>query len=173
MRHIAAITFTERAAAELRQRIRARIVERLDRADGAIGPLWSAARDDLDGAAVSTLHAFAQRLLGEHPIEAGLPPNVEVLDEISSQVEFDARWRTMVDRLFDDPDLTRTLELSVALGVTTDQLRTVALEFTSNWDLVQAYPPGSTAEPPPVRVAPLLEALHRLVSPRVIVPRRP
>ena len=166
MRHIAAITFTERAAAELRQRIRARIVERLDRSDGASRPLWSAARDDLDGAAVSTLHAFAQRLLGEHPIEAGLPPNVEVLDEISSQVEFDARWRTMVDRLFDDPDLTRTLELSLALGVTTEQLRTVALEFTSNWDLVQTHPPGSTADPPRVRVEPLLEALHRLVSQR-------
>ncbi len=166
MRHIAAITFTERAAAELRQRIRARVIDRLDRSDGDPSPLWSAARDDLDGAAVSTLHAFAQRLLGEHPIEAGLPPNVEVLDEISSQIEFDARWRTMVDRLFDDPDLTRTLELSLALGVTTEQLRAVALEFTSNWDLIQTHPPGSTAEPPRVRVEPLLDALRALVAPR-------
>ena len=38
---------------------------------------------------MSTLHAFAQRLLVEHPIEAGLPPRVEVVDEIQSQVAFD------------------------------------------------------------------------------------
>ena len=37
--------------------------------------------DALDGAAIGTLHAFAQRLLREHPVEAGLPPVVEVMDE--------------------------------------------------------------------------------------------
>ncbi|MFA9566364.1 MAG: UvrD-helicase domain-containing protein, partial [Acidimicrobiales bacterium] len=160
MHRIVAITFTERAAAELRHRLRLRIAAQESDADPPA--LWSAALDELDGAAVSTLHAFAQRLLGEHPIEAGLPPNVEVLDEISSQVEFDAQWRTMTDRLFDDPALSRTLELALALGITTDQLRTVALEFTSNWDLVAAHPPGSTDDPPPVRIEPVLDALHAL-----------
>jgi hypothetical protein len=28
-----------------------------------------------------TLHSFARRILAEHPVEAGLPPVVEVLDE--------------------------------------------------------------------------------------------
>ncbi len=164
MRHIAAITFTERAAAELRDRIRTRIIDRRDGGENAT--IWADALDDLDGAAVSTLHAFAQRLLGEHPIEAGLPPNVEVLDEISSQVEFDVRWRAMADRLFADPDLNRTLELSLALGVTTAQLRSVALEFTSNWDLVEAHPPGATDEPPAIPIEPLLDAFRALTAQR-------
>ena len=53
------------------------------------------ALDQLDGAAIGTLHSFAQRLLSEHPIEAGLPPRVEVLDEVSSKVAFEA---PLVDR---------------------------------------------------------------------------
>ena len=40
------------------------------------------ALDELDAAAICTLHAFAQRILTEFPIEAGLPPRIEVLDEI-------------------------------------------------------------------------------------------
>ena len=55
----------------------------------------AAALDDLDGAAISTLHAFAQRLLTEFPIEAGLPPRVEVRDEIAAAFAFDARWEPL------------------------------------------------------------------------------
>src|SRR5688572_1338186 len=57
---IAAITFTERAARELSDRVR----QALERAG------HHAALDLLDRAAIGTLHAFAQRILNEHPIEA-------------------------------------------------------------------------------------------------------
>ena len=70
-------------------------------------PLAAAALDELDGAAVSTLHAFAQRLLSENPIEAGLPPRIDVLDDIGSQVAFEDRWTRFVDLLLDDPALER------------------------------------------------------------------
>ena len=66
---------------------------------------------------MSTLHAFAQRLLVEHPIEAGLPPRVEVVDEIQSQVAFDERWTRFVDRLLDDETLERTLLLGLHSGL--------------------------------------------------------
>src|SRR5215211_4224392 len=82
MRCIAAITFTEAAATELRDRIRAE----LQRAG------LTTAVSEVDEAAISTLHAFAQRILAEHPLEAGLPPAVEVLDEIQSALAFDERW---------------------------------------------------------------------------------
>ena len=75
MRSIAAITFTEKAAAELRDRVR-RALEagaRDPQATDDARDRCRAALDELDGAAVSTLHAFAQRLLSEHPIEAKLP----------------------------------------------------------------------------------------------------
>jgi len=68
---ILAITFTERAAGELRERVRARFV--------ALGER-EAARDT-EAAFVSTFHGFCARLLRVHPLAAGLDPDFEILDE--------------------------------------------------------------------------------------------
>ncbi len=91
---IAAITFTEKAGAELRDRLRRVLQERVIAGGRRRGGRTAAsvALDQLDSAAIGTLHSFAQRILSEHPIEAGLPPRVEVLDEVSSGVEFERRW---------------------------------------------------------------------------------
>ena len=108
MENIAAITFTEKAAAELRDRIRSRL-QSIDTRIDLGEERTEAALHQLDGAAVGTLHSFAQRILSEHPVEAGLPPSVEVLDDIGSQIEFDVRWRDFLDRLLDEPDMGPTL----------------------------------------------------------------
>ena len=68
---IAAITFTEKAAAELRHRLRAAL-DRGRRHDPPRRP----ALDALDHAPIGTLHAFARRILFEFPVEAGLPPGL-------------------------------------------------------------------------------------------------
>jgi len=67
---ILTITFTEKAAAELRERIRARFVEL-----GASG----AARAT-EGAFISTIHGFCARVLRTQALAAGLDPRFEVLD---------------------------------------------------------------------------------------------
>lgn len=145
---VAAITFTEKAAAELRDRLRSRLEHRaVEAASAAESDRCRAALDALDGAAISTLHAFAQRLLSEHPIEAGLPPGVEVLDEIGSDIEFDERWRRFVDELLDDPAFERSLLVADAAGVRIDHLRDIARAFEQNWDLVAERVPAA-ADPP-------------------------
>ena len=68
---IMAITFTERAAAELRERVRARLLELGER---------QAARD-VEGAPVGTFHGFCARLLRTHALAAGLDPELAILDE--------------------------------------------------------------------------------------------
>jgi ATP-dependent helicase/nuclease subunit A len=77
---IAAITFTEKAASELRDRIRTELTTRAAqaRAEGDDPTLDRCRRalDELDGAAIGTLHSFAQRILAQHPIEAALPPRI-------------------------------------------------------------------------------------------------
>ncbi len=68
---ILAITFTERAAAELRERVRARLL--------ALGER-EAARDT-EGAPIGTFHGFCARLLRVHALTAGLDPEFAILDE--------------------------------------------------------------------------------------------
>jgi ATP-dependent helicase/nuclease subunit A len=126
LRAIAAVTFTEKAAAELRDRVRVAL-EDAGHAE---------ALEELDGAAIGTLHSFARRILTEHPIEAGLPPLIEVLDEVGSRVAADRRWDELQTRMLQDPKVAPVLRLGFAAGLTLEHLRTVAQHLDANWDLV-------------------------------------
>ncbi len=141
MREIAAVTFTEAAAAELRTRIR----ESLERCahdltvDDETRARAEQALVELDVAAIGTVHSFAQRILAEHPVEAGLPPNVEVLDEVESLLEFGRRWQEHLDAMFADVQLGPVLALASLLGIRLDgtklpSLRNIAALFADNWD---------------------------------------
>jgi ATP-dependent helicase/nuclease subunit A len=70
-RRILAITFTDKAAGELRERLRERFLE-LDQRGAARAA---------EGAHVSTIHGFCARLLRAHPFAAGIDPEFRVLDE--------------------------------------------------------------------------------------------
>ena len=69
------ITYTKRAAGELRARIREALRER-GRHDLA---------RELDGAWISTIHGFCNRLLKTYPFEAGLDPRFRELDEAQAR----------------------------------------------------------------------------------------
>ena len=150
---IAAITFTEKAAAELRHRLRSELGARST-------PLRHVALDALDHAPIGTLHAFARRLLFELPVEAGLPPGFTVLDDLESQLALDERWEDLLDEVLDDADHEVVPGLTAAELVQLVQwgsfggsrgLRRVIEDFQANWDLVEhrvsADPPARPGPP--------------------------
>jgi len=147
LQRIAAITFTEAAAAELRDRVRIRLEEASE--DGSLADgereRCRVSLAEIDAAAIETLHGFAQRILSEHPLEAGLPPAVEIQDEIRASIAFDERWSAFVDELLEDPSLEEPLLRAFMLGLKIGDLRAVAWTFHQHWDRLE----GLTLEQPP------------------------
>ena len=82
---ILAFTFTERAADQLRRRIREELSAR---AQGAEGEQLEAVNEALDGierAWISTIHGFCRRVLASHPAAAGIDPRFRVVDEAEAE----------------------------------------------------------------------------------------
>jgi ATP-dependent exoDNAse (exonuclease V) beta subunit len=80
---IAALTFTEKAAGELKLRLRAGLEVERGRAapDGDRRRRLEEAIAHLEEARVSTIHGFCNDLLHERPVEAGVDPGFEILPE--------------------------------------------------------------------------------------------
>jgi len=91
---IAAVTFTENAATTMKLRLR----ERLERARADAGrPAEERQRADaalevLERAQVSTIHALCAALLGERPLECGVPPGLRVADDAEMDILFAEAW---------------------------------------------------------------------------------
>ena len=103
------ITYTERAAGELRGRIRSRLLE-LGRGDLALA---------LDSAWVSTIHGFCRRLLSAYPLAAGVDPAFRVLDEPQALVLQAEAFTTALERFcaMDEPDRWQLLATYGAVGL--------------------------------------------------------
>jgi ATP-dependent helicase/nuclease subunit A len=82
---IVAITFTEKAALEMKERVRSGVQERL--ATATDKSFWDIRRRALPNAAIATFHAFCSRILRENPAEAGIDPAFSLLDEAEAGAE--------------------------------------------------------------------------------------
>jgi ATP-dependent exoDNAse (exonuclease V) beta subunit len=100
---IVAVTFTEKAAGEMKLRLRTEIEkvrpiaasEERDRLDRAL--------EELELARIGTIHAFCGDLLHERPIEAGIDPLFEVASEDEAETLADAAFENWFQKILSDP----------------------------------------------------------------------
>jgi ATP-dependent exoDNAse (exonuclease V) beta subunit len=104
MRQIAAITFTEKAAREMRNRVRSALSNLAHASeDPDERQRWTALEAGIDAARIGTIHSLCAEILRAHPAEAGVDPLFEVMEEGRAAA---ARARAVEDALawaMDDP----------------------------------------------------------------------
>ncbi|HET6342690.1 MAG TPA: UvrD-helicase domain-containing protein, partial [Gemmatimonadota bacterium] len=161
---IAAVTFTRKAAAELREKFQERVERGLADADeGAtveVRERLNQALRRIDGAFIGTIHAFCARLLRERPIEAGLDPGFREMtgpDEREMRRDF---WLREMERMRrrNDPLLGAIEET----GLRTENLYHCFGDVGDNADV--EFPPGEAERPDAATVKEVREDLVRLLE---------
>ena len=151
VRQIVAVTFTEKAAGELKLRLREALErDRAAAADAKVRGRLDAALASLEEAHVSTIHGFCAELLRERPVEAGVDPLFAVLTEPQAQRLFEEAFSAWLQAQLEDPPegIRRALRRSVFAGFggvaredgPIDRLRKAAWDladwrdFTAPWE---------------------------------------
>ena len=138
MEHIAAVTFTRKAASELRGRFHLALEKRLGEADPEEAARVRSALSNLERFFAGTIHSFCARLLRERPVESGVSPGFTELDEVQDLELRKRAWRDFIAnaRLAGDPVMMELLEAGVKPNDLDSAFSTICL----NEDV--EFPPG-------------------------------
>jgi len=140
---IAAITFTERAASEMKRRL-VELFEKIGRED---------LKREVEEAYVSTFHSFASRILKEYALEAGIDPEFQVLTEDEKAAIESELWESLLA----EPELEAIIyPLLLSVGspeklkeeMLSLRCRLLSSAIPEPWNALEpALPPSSLLEP--------------------------
>ncbi|MDA1195992.1 MAG: UvrD-helicase domain-containing protein [Planctomycetota bacterium] len=112
LRRLAALTFTDKAAAQMRRRIAALLRSLAQSASAEDAERLEGWRADVEFAPISTIHAFCASILRQHAVEAGVDPAFQVLDALAADLILDEAVHLAEQRIHDEqPDLGAALSL--------------------------------------------------------------
>ena len=154
VQQMAAVTFTRKAAAELRARFQLTLERTLaDERDPARRQRAQQALRHLERLFAGTIHAFCAHLLRERPVEAGVAPGFGELDEVAELDQRRWAWRDYLDRQRGQgsPALQELLDAG-ARPVDLDR----AFDKVCNYPEVD-FPAGDAPRPDPAQARAALE----------------
>lgn len=122
--HIVAITFTEKAAAEMKVRLRKVFRQRANTGDRETMNRWRALERRVDAARLTTIHSFCAGLLREHALLLGIDPEYTLLAEAEQ-------------RIFEDRVVTETLHDLLEAGDTNATTLTGTFRFGTIVDMLK------------------------------------
>jgi ATP-dependent helicase/nuclease subunit A len=103
LERLVAVTFTEKAAGEMKLRLRTELEKARLAADGEARDRLEAALGELEVARIGSIHSFCADLLRERPIEAGVDPLFEVAAEDVAEQLFARAFETWFQTALADP----------------------------------------------------------------------
>ena len=112
---IVAITFTNRAANEMRERLRKDLESILNECAEHDRPRWMRYKRTLDGAIINTIHGFCARLLREFPVEAAIDPQFLLLDQHDAAILLEASVEETLTELISKGEQSIS-EIAVGFG---------------------------------------------------------
>jgi ATP-dependent helicase/nuclease subunit A len=131
---IVAITFTKKAADELKQRFQTKLEATiLKTEDKVIQIRLSDALSNIDNCFIGTIHSFCSRILRERPIEAMLDPQFEEADDIALSMLLEEAWNGYLEYVrLDNPELLQSIN---NIGVKPGELKESFVKISTYPDI--------------------------------------
>ncbi|MBN1289127.1 MAG: UvrD-helicase domain-containing protein [Actinobacteria bacterium] len=133
---IAAVTFTRKAAAELRSRFQIALEKAASGAEGEEKENAERALSEIDRAFIGTIHSFCARLLRERPVEAGVDLEFSEIEEEDDMLLRSEAWQLYIAGLIADDPGGMVSEWE-RLGLNPDELESAFIKFANYPDIVE------------------------------------
>ena len=128
---ILAITFTRKAAREMRERVRSALLEILETAPLKEKPQWQKQIALMDKAQITTIDSFCHKIIRENPVESRMDPNFTVYD----QFEIDEFVSQVIDDFLNKETTDGNQDLLLLLNnYTPKQVSTMLFGLTEQLD---------------------------------------